>query len=60
VDELHELVGKRIRELAQARRITLSHLPDLSGTSVPMFWDVLKGRKSPTLRSRARSLQHST
>ncbi len=27
----------------------LSHLPDRAGVSRSHFWDVLKGRKSPTL-----------
>lgn len=49
VDELHERVVGRIREIAAERRIPLSHLPDRAAVSRSHFWDVMAGRKSPTL-----------
>lgn len=49
VDELHQRVVRRIREVAAERRIPLTHLPDRAGVSRSHFWDVLGGRKSPTL-----------
>lgn len=35
--------------MARARGIQLTHVPDLAGVSRSHFWDVLAGRKSPTL-----------
>ena len=50
VDELHARVANRIRLLAKRRRIVLTHLPDRAGVGQRQFWDVLAGKKSPTLR----------
>ena len=49
VDELHRRVIEHIRELAEQRGIAISHLPDRAGVARSHFWDVLAGRKSPTL-----------
>lgn len=49
-DELHRRLARRVRELARAERIPVSHLPDRAGVGRAHFWDVLGGRKSPTLR----------
>jgi len=49
VDELHRRVVTRIREVAEERGIPLTHLPDRAGVARSHFWDVLAGRKSPTL-----------
>lgn len=39
----------RVRSAAKARGIQLSHVPDLAGVTRSHFWDVLAGRKSPTV-----------
>ncbi|MGC4120499.1 MAG: helix-turn-helix transcriptional regulator [Myxococcales bacterium] len=49
MDEVHRRLARRIRELAKARKIPVSHLPDLAAVSRSYFWDVLKGKNSPTL-----------
>jgi transcriptional regulator with XRE-family HTH domain len=49
-DELHRRVVRRIRELADERGIVLSHLPDRAAVSRAHFWNVLAGKKSPTLK----------
>ena len=49
MDELHRRVVTRIREVAEERGIPLTHLPDRAGVARSHFWDVLAGRKSPTL-----------
>lgn len=49
MDELHRRVIARIKATAEARGIALSHLPDRAVVSRSHFWDVLAGRKSPTL-----------
>jgi transcriptional regulator with XRE-family HTH domain len=49
VDELHQRVIEHIRELSEERGIAISHLPDRAGVARSHFWDVLAGRKSPTL-----------
>ena len=49
MDELHERVIEHIRQLAEARAIPLSHLPDRAAVARSHFWDVMAGRKSPTL-----------
>lgn len=48
-EQLHQRVIDRIRELAEARAVAISHLPDRAGVARSHFWDVLGGRKSPTL-----------
>lgn len=49
MDEPHQRIAHRIRTLARARGIPLSHVADRAGTSRTHLWDVLAGRKSPTL-----------
>lgn len=49
MDELHRRVVRRIRELARERKIPVSHLPDRAAVARSHFFDVLAGRKSPTL-----------
>lgn len=36
--------------LAATRGITLSHLPDRAGVTRSHFWNVMAGKKSPTLQ----------
>lgn len=50
VDELHKRVTSRIRRTARERKIALTHLPDLAGVSRSHFWEVLGGKRSPTLQ----------
>lgn len=50
MDPHHERLAGRIRLLAEARGMTLTRLADFSGRSRSHFWDVLAGRKSPTLQ----------
>jgi len=50
MDQHHHELSRRIRALAQERGITLTHLADFSGRSRSHFWDVMAGRKSPTLK----------
>ena len=50
MDRHHQLLAERIRELAKDRKITLTYLADFSGRSRSHFWDVMAGRKSPTLK----------
>ncbi len=40
----------RIRALAAERSIAVTHLPDRAGVSRSHFFNVMGGRKSPTLR----------
>lgn len=49
MDELHQRAARRIREIAAEKHIPLTHLPDRAGVARSHFWDVLAGRKSPTL-----------
>jgi transcriptional regulator with XRE-family HTH domain len=49
VDELHRRVARHIRERAQGKNIPLSHLADRAAVARSHFWEVLAGRKSPTL-----------
>jgi len=49
VDELHRRLVRRIRARARAKRIPVTHLPDLAGVSRSHFWNVLRGSSSPTL-----------
>ncbi len=49
-DELHRRLARNLRAIAKARHVTLSHVPDLAGVSRAQFWDVVAGRRSPTLR----------
>ncbi len=47
--ELQNQLVDALRRVADEQRVVLSHLPDRAGVSRSHFWDVLKGRKSPTL-----------
>lgn len=48
-DQLHQRFVERLRAAARARKIRLTHVADHAGVSRSHFWDVLAGRKSPTL-----------
>ena len=48
---------KAIRDISRKHRAALTHLPDLAGVSRSHFWDVLAGRKSPTLQWLSRIAQ---
>ena len=50
LDELHRRVVQRIREQAESAKMPLSHLPDRAGVARSYFWEVMKGKKSPTLK----------
>lgn len=50
VDEPHQRVVSRIRECAEARGLALNLLAYRAGTSRVHLFDVLAGRKSPTLK----------
>jgi transcriptional regulator with XRE-family HTH domain len=50
VDALHRRVIKRIRALAEAKGVALSHLPDRAAVARSHFWNVMAGKKSPTLK----------
>jgi len=49
-DSLLTTVAARVRELSDERGVTLTHVADFSGRSRSHFWDIMAGRKSPTLR----------
>jgi len=40
----------RLRAAARERGLKLTHVPDLAGVSRSHFWDVMAGRKNPTVR----------
>lgn len=48
-DELHRRVAARIRSLARARGILVTHLPDRADVSRAHYFHVLACKKSPTL-----------
>ena len=48
---LHPQISRRIRRLAKARKIPLSHVADRAGMSRSGFWSLLNGEVSPTVRS---------
>jgi transcriptional regulator with XRE-family HTH domain len=48
-DDLHRLVAARIRGLAEARHLPLTHLADRAGVSRKQLWNVLNRDASPTL-----------
>ena len=50
MDDLHQRVTKRIRELAKAAKVPVTHLPDRAGVSRSHFWEVMAGNRSPTLK----------
>ncbi len=49
MDETHARIARRIRELAAARGIPLTHLADRAGVARSHLWAVLGGEKSPTV-----------
>lgn len=50
MDELHRRVVRHIRERAKRLKIPVTHLPDRAGVSRSHFWEVMAGRRSPTLK----------
>jgi hypothetical protein len=50
VDALQRRVVRKIREIADARSIPVTHLPDRAAVARSHFWNVMAGKKSPTLR----------
>lgn len=50
MDALHKRVVVRIRKLSAEKKMPISHLPDHAGVSRSHFWEVIGGRKSPTLQ----------
>jgi len=48
-DEVHRRLVGQVRAAAKSRGVQLTHVPDLAGVSRSHFWDVLAGRKSPTV-----------
>lgn len=48
-DEVHRRLVTQVRAAAKTRGVQLTHVPDLAGVSRSHFWDVLAGRKSPTV-----------
>ena len=49
--ELHYAVAKRIKELAEARKLTINRLADFAGMSRGYLSKLLRGEQSPTLRT---------
>jgi hypothetical protein len=49
VSELQNQLIAALRRAAEEHHVILSHVPDRAGVSRSRFWDVLKGRKRPTL-----------
>jgi transcriptional regulator with XRE-family HTH domain len=50
MDALHKRVVVKIRQLSREKKMPISHLPDHAGVSRSHFWEVIGGRKSPTLQ----------
>ncbi|HVE86657.1 MAG TPA: helix-turn-helix transcriptional regulator [Myxococcales bacterium] len=48
-DEVHRRLRARVRAEAERLGLQLTHVADRAGVSRSHFWDVLAGRKSPTL-----------
>jgi SOS-response transcriptional repressor LexA len=48
-DDVHRRLVAQVRTAAKTRGVQLTHVPDLAGVSRSHFWDVLAGRKSPTV-----------
>lgn len=48
---LHRQVGRRIAKLALERCLSMNHLADFAGLSRSYVSAILRGRKSPTLRT---------
>jgi transcriptional regulator with XRE-family HTH domain len=49
--DLHALFRARVRELAKARGYSINRLADFAGISGGFLSTVLRGEKSPTLRT---------
>lgn len=49
METLQERFTRRVRVYAQRQGLTVTHLPDYAAVSRAHFWDVMAGRKSPTL-----------
>jgi DNA-binding phage protein len=49
VDAAHALLAERIRSLAAAKGIAVSHVADRAGVGRAHFYAVLAGRASPSL-----------
>ena len=49
MDAVHQHLVSRIRSIAEQRGIALSHLPDRAGVGRSHYWEVLRGRSSPTV-----------
>jgi transcriptional regulator with XRE-family HTH domain len=49
--ELHYAVAERIKELADARGLTINRLADFAGMSRGYLSKLLRGEQSPTVRS---------
>lgn len=50
MDALQRRVVRRVREIANEHGIPISHLPDHAAVARSHFWNVMAGKKSPTLR----------
>ncbi len=50
MDELHRRVVGRIKRVAREKRIAASHLPDRAGVARSHYWEVMAGKRSPTLK----------
>jgi transcriptional regulator with XRE-family HTH domain len=50
VDPLLQRVADNVRDIATAKGIALTHLPDRAGVARSYFWDVLGLRRNPTLK----------
>ncbi len=48
-DEVRWRIARRIRELARAKQVPLTHLADRAGVSRGHLWNVLRGTKQPTI-----------
>lgn len=49
MERLEETLARRLKELAQAKGLPLSHLADRAGVSRSYLWLLLAGRSSATL-----------
>lgn len=49
MDEIHRRVVRNIKAQAKLRMMPVTHLPDHAAVARSHFWDVMAGRKSPTL-----------
>ncbi len=47
--EIQARLISNIKDVAKRKKLTLTHIPDRAGSSRTHFWDVLAGRKAPTI-----------